>query len=438
MVSTCSRVWLRVAAVSLIAAAAAGCTDSGRFDNTIFSSRRSAPAETTGSIAPRTHTARIESQPLPAPGRPETVASNGGVAQGGQGLGAYRPSADITGSVPEHRAPAPTGHWTWEGGTPVTVGHGETVEIVARKYGVPIAAIMQANNISSANDVRPGQRLVIPRYTVAAESAQMAPAPVVAAPRVSAPVAAPVKSAASVHVVQPGESLIGLSRHYHVPLNVLAKANNMVVYAKVNMGDRIKIPAGYGVAAEQVASAAPRAETSRAEAPRIEPPRAAAPQVAATAPATQTARMATPEPVKEEPVTKSAEATGALPSFRWPVKGRVIAAFGPKPNGQQNDGINLAVPEGTPVKAAEDGVVAYAGNELKGYGNLILVRHANGFVSAYANTSEILVKRGDTIKRGQVIAHAGQTGNVTSPQLHFEIRKGSTPVDPTQYLGSQG
>jgi len=117
-----------------------------------------------------------------------------------------------------------------------------------------------------------------------------------------------------------------------------------------------------------------------------------------------------------------------------PVRGRVIAAFGPKPNGFQNDGINLAVPEGTPVKAAEDGVVAYAGNELKGYGNLVLVRHSNGFVTAYAHASEILVKRGEAVKRGQVIAHSGQTGNVTSPQLHFEIRKGATPVDPAQYL----
>ena len=116
------------------------------------------------------------------------------------------------------------------------------------------------------------------------------------------------------------------------------------------------------------------------------------------------------------------------------MRGRIIAGFGPKPNGLQNDGINLAVPEGTPIKAAEDGVVAYAGNELKGYGNLVLVRHSNGFVTAYANASEITVKRGDTVKRGQVIAKSGQTGNVTSPQLHFEIRKGSTPVDPSQYL----
>jgi murein DD-endopeptidase MepM/ murein hydrolase activator NlpD len=121
-------------------------------------------------------------------------------------------------------------------------------------------------------------------------------------------------------------------------------------------------------------------------------------------------------------------------SLRWPVRGKVIQGFGPKTTGGQNDGINVAVPEGTPIKAAEDGVVAYAGNELKGYGNLVLVRHSNGFVTAYAHASELSVKKGETIKRGQVIGKAGSTGNVTSPQLHFEVRKGATPVDPAQYL----
>ena len=112
------------------------------------------------------------------------------------------------------------------------------------------------------------------------------------------------------------------------------------------------------------------------------------------------------------------------------MRGLVTSGFG-----AQNEGINVAVPEGTPIKAADDGVVAYAGNELKNYGNLVLIRHANGYVSAYGNASQLLVTRGDSIKRGQVIAHAGQTGNVTSPQLHFEIRKGSTPVDPMPLLG---
>ncbi|RAI39602.1 hypothetical protein CH341_25485 [Rhodoplanes roseus] len=115
------------------------------------------------------------------------------------------------------------------------------------------------------------------------------------------------------------------------------------------------------------------------------------------------------------------------------MKGRVITTFG-KANGQQNDGINLAVPEGTAVRAAEDGVVAYAGSELKGYGNLVLVRHANGFVTAYAHNSELMVKRNDQVRRGQVIAKSGQSGTVSSPQLHFEIRKGSAPVDPMQHL----
>ena len=141
-----------------------------------------------------------------------------------------------------------------------------------------------------------------------------------------------------------------------------------------------------------------------------------------------------PRSVRPRSPVKASEATGALPTFRWPVRGKVITAYGAKTNGKANDGINLAVPEGTPVKAAEDGVVAYSGNELKGYGNLVLVRHANGYVTAYAHASELLVKRGDTIKRGQVIAKSGQSGEVGSPQLHFEIRKGSSPVDPLQFL----
>ncbi|MGC1250491.1 MAG: peptidoglycan DD-metalloendopeptidase family protein, partial [Xanthobacteraceae bacterium] len=170
-------------------------------------------------------------------------------------------------------------------------------------------------------------------------------------------------------------------------------------------------------------------------APRAEAP-VPAPTTVATIESPHSARLATPSaPVAEEHPVKAEQAASAMPSFRWPVRGRVIAAFGPKPNGLQNDGINVAVPEGTPIKAAEDGVVAYAGNELKGYGNLVLIRHANGFVTAYADASEIMVKRGDTVKRGQVIAKSGETGNVTSPQLHFEIRKGATPVDPAQYLG---
>jgi murein DD-endopeptidase MepM/ murein hydrolase activator NlpD len=220
---------------------------------------------------------------------------------------------------------------------------------------------------------------------------------------------------------------MSISRHHGVTLTALARANQIHASKKLSVGERITIPAGGHVVAAARPEAAPKPALPHTV------PAEKVTKVASVP--VQNARIAKEEPHTTATVVKAAEPNGAMPSFRWPVRGRVIAGFGSKPNGTQNDGINLAVPEGTPIKAADDGVVAYAGNELKGYGNLVLIRHANGFVSAYANASEILVKRGDAIKRGQVIAHAGQTGNVTSPQLHFEIRKGSTPVDPTQYLG---
>jgi murein DD-endopeptidase MepM/ murein hydrolase activator NlpD len=116
------------------------------------------------------------------------------------------------------------------------------------------------------------------------------------------------------------------------------------------------------------------------------------------------------------------------------VRGRVISAYGSKASGSSNDGVNIAVPEGTEVKASDDGVVAYAGSELKGFGNLVLIRHSNGWVTAYAHNSALEVKRGDTVRRGQIIAKSGATGNVNSPQLHFEVRKGATAVDPLEHL----
>src|SRR5262249_27873669 len=124
--------------------------------------------------------------------------------------------------------------------------------------------------------------------------------------------------------------------------------------------------------------------------------------------------------------------------FMWPVNGKGVSLYGVKQGGQHNDGINIAAPLGTPVRAADNGVVVYAGNELRGFGNLLLVRHADGWVSAYAHCDALLVKRGDQVRRGQVIARVGQTGAVASPQLHFELRKSGQAVDPTSELGPQG
>jgi murein DD-endopeptidase MepM/ murein hydrolase activator NlpD len=122
----------------------------------------------------------------------------------------------------------------------------------------------------------------------------------------------------------------------------------------------------------------------------------------------------------------------------WPVNGHVISHFGPKAGGLHNDGINIAAARGTRVRAAENGVVAYAGNELRGFGNLLLIRHGDGWVSAYAHNDRLLVGRGDSVRRGQAIALVGMTGNVATPQLHFELRRGANPVDPLDYLRPQG
>jgi murein DD-endopeptidase MepM/ murein hydrolase activator NlpD len=186
----------------------------------------------------------------------------------------------------------------------------------------------------------------------------------------------------------------------------------------------------------QVASATAEPLVS-APKPVVEQPRVAAltqPEAVKAAPVVQPVAPAqAPQPeAAKAPVQEPEQTASVAADFRWPARGRVIAGFGA--NGG-NEGINIAVPEGTPVKAAEAGTVTYAGSEVKGYGNLILVRHENGYVSAYAHNGSLSVKRGDQVKRGQVIAISGQTGNVTSPQLHFELRKGATPVDPMPHLG---
>src|SRR5262249_40384446 len=189
-------------------------------------------------------------------------------------------------------------------------------------------------------------------------------------------------------------------RRYGKSVTEVAAANHIPPYTRIKMGDRITIPGG------TVVASAPR--------PQLQPPATVAPRTQPAPPPQRFVRseappraqvLSSPSEVREEENAGGSTSSAGPHSFGWPARGRVIAGFGEKlPSGQPNDGINLAVPEGTAVRAAEDGVVAYAGSELRGYGNLILIRHPNGFVTAYAHTSEILVKRNDAVKRGQVIA----------------------------------
>jgi murein DD-endopeptidase MepM/ murein hydrolase activator NlpD len=397
--------WPRIAVLGLVGITVAGCADSARFQSNSYASDRPAPPQSVGSLPAPANYARVESQPLSPPNTVAAAPNYG--AQSPAAYRSYNRYSDVTGSS----VPPASSHWTWNGGSAVTVGYGETVEGIARRHGVPASAILQTNGIRDASQIKPGQRLVIPRHT--ASTTQTA--------------AAPRSTSGNVHIVRSGDTLMNVARRNRVAVSALARANHLQTSSQLSVGDRLIIPGGHSAA---VASVAPAPQNTQPRTVPVE--KVSAPVKVASVGPVQTASVAKEEPRVAETPVKAAE---AMPAFRWPVRGRVIAGFGSKPNGTQNDGINLAVPEGTPIKAADDGVVAYAGNELKGYGNLVLIRHSNGFVSAYAHASELMVKRGDSIKRGQVIAHAGQTGSVTSPQLHFEIRKGSTPVDPTQYLG---
>jgi murein DD-endopeptidase MepM/ murein hydrolase activator NlpD len=192
------------------------------------------------------------------------------------------------------------------------------------------------------------------------------------------------------------------------------------------------------VAQKPAEPAKPAPQPEPVKVAKVEPqPVKPAPMAAPAAPAAPAAVQAyAPQPEPAKFPAKEVTETASLPAgpatdFRWPARGRVIAGFGA--NGG-NEGINIAVPEGTPVKATDDGTVTYVGGDVKAYGNLVLIRHDNGFVSAYAHNGELLVKRGERVRRGQVIAKSGQTGNVTSPQLHFELRKGQAAVDPIPHL----
>jgi murein DD-endopeptidase MepM/ murein hydrolase activator NlpD len=388
---------LQLALVALIASGLAACSsDIARFNDNALSNPYASrpPANSNVAAAQPAPTGQVDARPLPPPG------------------------SEVTGSVP---AAYGKRDWDWDGGTAITVAPGDTIASIAHKHHVPAAAIMQANGIHRGSPLLAGQRLVIPRYRHGAETHM----------------AANAQAASGTHVVAAGENLSSIARHYHKPRAALAKANNLPPDVKLRVGQRLTIPGLRPPAAAGPAKQMPMAQAERPGEVRASAPAAAPNQKMATNEPSATARLTTPvEPTIESASGAGGEAAPGTPSFRWPVRGRIISAFGAHPNGQQNDGIDLSVPEGTSVKSADDGVVAYAGNELKGYGNLVLVRHQNGYVTAYAHASELMVKRGDQVKRGQIIARSGQTGNVSAPQLHFEIRKGKVPVDPTQFLPS--
>lgn len=272
------------------------------------------------------------------------------------------------------------------------VKRGDSVYSIARAHNVPMRSIIDANRLSAPYNIEVGQRLTIP--------------------------------AGRFHIVQRGETVSGISRQYNVGVAALTSLNRIPPPYTIKVGERLQIPASQ----HQTQTASSPTAQSGSGVPMARPGMAAGTgaAVASLPPAASTPT------VPRDPLPAPPAATGG---FQWPIQGKILSTFGPKANGLHNDGINIAAEMGAPVKAAQSGIVAYAGNELKGYGNLLLIRHDNGWVTAYAHNSKLLVSRGDTVMQGQTIAHAGNTGSVVTPQVHFEIRQGAKAIDPQSVIG---
>jgi len=247
----------------------------------------------------------------------------------------------------------------------------------------------------------------------------------------------PQTTETTVYRIQPGDTLTSIARDFGVSPEAILGANRLDDPHYLRVGQRINVPRFNGRPVRrstrpQYASAAPPGP-SRVVAPR-ETVRPRPEKAGASSP-----QMPRPVPLLGD--MGGADLAGdamrtskPLQAFMWPVRGPVIASFGVRGSGQRNDGINIAAEANTPVKAADDGEVIYAGNELRSYGNLLLIRHASGYITAYAHNQTLLVSRSDKVTRGQKIATVGSTGGVSKPQLHFEVRRGGKPVDPAPYL----
>ncbi|MBV9518465.1 MAG: M23 family metallopeptidase [Hyphomicrobiales bacterium] len=365
----------RLALVILIGTLAAACSsEATRLSENPFASPFGGRTADATPPVPSVPAGKVQSRALPPVGQQQSRAGTFSEPDRGIVTGSIQPHP----SAPQAVKSADMTNWTATGGTMLTVGASDTVATLSSRYGVPEKALRAVNGLKAGANPAPGSEIIIPVYRYGPTVGE----------------ASPTKSTSDRLTARKTEP-----QHLAV-------------------ASAPKKPATQGMKTAAVAS----------------PSEPAKPKLAVGAPSQPQSMKTKPQEVaKSEPAEEADAASGGkseAPQFRWPARGRVISRFG----GDGNDGINISVPEGTSVRAAEDGTVAYVGDEIKGYGKLVLVRHANGWISAYANNADLLVKKGDSVKRGQVLAKSGQTGNVASPQLHFELRKGKTPVDPQQYL----
>lgn len=281
----------------------------------------------------------------------------------------------------------------WGGDTPssVTVRKGDTLYSISRRYNVPMREMIEVNGLRPPYTLTIGRVLRLP--------------------------------AARYHVVAKGDTLYNISKRYNVDITSLSRSNRIAAPYTLAVGQRLVLPGSVvETAASPAYKTASHASVATHNGGKSRSSSKKAVSSASTSSSKKYASSYTPPPASRKS------------KFAWPVRGSVISSFGTIGKGRNNDGINIKAARGTAVKAADGGTVAYAGNELKGFGNLILIKHYDGWITAYAHNEKLLVKKGQKVACGEKIATVGSTGGVSLPQLHFEIRRGKKPVNPQSYL----
>ena len=408
--------------------------------------QRTQLADPTQSASAESSRSEALAQPFPA--------ANGSTASATPRLAAPAAGDDvITGGVSKSG-------WGSANAPSVTLRPGESIATLSRRFGVPEKEILRANGLKSASAAAPGQQILIPTFgkprnaaKAASETAgvplnQQQPMPPARQDEVavlpgSAGVRAKqqadetaklsnaegkVPSKGGTYTVKPGDTLSKIARATGTRIDDLKAANNLSA-ASIRIGQTLVLPGAGAAAADPVKTAAipAKAEATKAASPAKQA--AAAPEEYKA----PVAKQSVTEVASKAPDTEAPEQTG-IGKYRWPVRGAVVAGYGANVEGNRNDGIDISVPQGTPIKAAENGVVIYAGNGLKELGNTVLVRHDDGTVTVYGNADSLNVTRGQKVQRGQTVANSGMSGNAKRPQVHFEVRKDATPVNPMTFL----
>jgi murein DD-endopeptidase MepM/ murein hydrolase activator NlpD len=309
-------------------------------------------------------------------------------------------------AMPVRSAPPPA----LETPSTVVVRPGESLFEVAERMRTPIRAIIDLNNLRPPYDVTPGATLRIPPPVV--------------------------------YTVKPGDSLLAIARRFSIDPRSLANLNDIALETPLKPGQRLALPSlvkdSQAAPNTTIAAATPRPVVTALPKPPVRP--AVSSASASVASPTSKAEVAKAEPVESPAPSASSVAAAGKGKFVWPVKGEILSAYGPKGTGQRNDGLNIAATAGEPVKAAAAGEVVYAGNSVPGFGNLVVVKHPNGWTSLYGNLGKMSVKIRAAVEQGQELGLAGASGAVDRPQVHFELRYAASPqekarpVDPATLL----